>query len=182
MPVTTVHVDAIVQAYLLQRPDQREHLAPLLEMLAAGSDLTGRQLLGHVTVSGIAIRSDGRIAQIHHKLLGLPLQPGGHLEDGDQTLLGGALREFCEETGIDSVDVAVVSDIPLHIAVMQVPGSVVRGEIEHWHFDVRFHLATEAAFGHLPEDEIGGAFWAVTDDLIDPSLRQAVAMLPAVRR
>lgn len=176
MTVTTAHVNETVTAYLEARPDQREHLAPLLELLATGAELTGRQIFGHVTVSGVCFRSDGKIAQILHKALGLKLQPGGHLEDFDETLIDGAVREFCEETGINRDDVRVVSEVPIHIAVLWVPG-LDAGEVEHWHFDLRYHLETDAEFGELPDDEVGGAFWADPVELVDASLRQTVAMM-----
>ena len=38
MPVTAAHVEATVQSYLLTRPDERDHLTPLLEMLATGTE------------------------------------------------------------------------------------------------------------------------------------------------
>lgn len=176
MTVTTAHVDETVNAYLETRPDQRQHLTPLLELLATGAELTGRQIFGHVTVSGVCFRSDGKIAQIQHKQLGLALQPGGHLEDIDETLIGGAVREFCEETGIKRHDVRVVGEVPIHIAVLWVPGLDVGGA-EHWHFDLRFHLETDAEFGELPDDEVEGAFWADPVELVDPSLRQTVALM-----
>ena len=176
MTVTTAHVDETVNAYLDRRPDQREHLVPLLELLATGAELTGRQIFGHVTVSGVCFGPDGKIAQILHKQLGIALQPGGHLEDTDDSLIAGAVREFCEETGIARCDVRVVSDGPIHIAVLRVPGLDVGG-IEHWHFDLRYHLETDADFGELPGDEVSGAFWADPIELVDPSLRQTVALM-----
>ena len=63
MSVTSDHVEETVTAYLGKRPDQREQLAPPLDLPATGAGLTGRQILGHVTVSGLCFRSDGKIAQ-----------------------------------------------------------------------------------------------------------------------
>lgn len=176
MSVTSDHVEETVTAYLGKRPDQREYLAPLLDLLATGAELTGRQILGHVTVSGLCFRSDGKIAQIWHKQLGLPLQPGGHLEPGDRTLIGGGLREFCEETDINEADVRVVSEAPVHIAVLRVPGVDIGG-VEHWHFDMRFRLETDADFGELPAEEVGDAFWSDPAELVDPSLLETVALM-----
>ena len=44
------------------------------------------------------------LALIRHKFLNRYLQPGGHVEETDSTVLAGALREVREETGIESCE------------------------------------------------------------------------------
>ncbi|MFI5774429.1 NUDIX domain-containing protein [Streptomyces sp. NPDC051658] len=43
------------------------------------------------------------------------MQPGGHLEPSDITLVDGAVRELTEETGIDPSLVVLVSLVPAYV-------------------------------------------------------------------
>jgi ADP-ribose pyrophosphatase YjhB (NUDIX family) len=53
----------------------------------------------HVTSSAIVIGPEG-VLLLRHKRLGIWVQPGGHLEPGED-LAGGARREAAEETGLE---------------------------------------------------------------------------------
>ncbi|WP_328774848.1 NUDIX domain-containing protein [Streptomyces goshikiensis] len=52
----------------------------------------------HVTAGALLVRDGGEVMLIEHRAYGITLQPGGHLEATDTTLLGAALRELSEET------------------------------------------------------------------------------------
>ena len=55
-----------------------------------------------MTASGILITEEfpRRVLLVHHKKFNKWMQPGGHV-DRDETPFEGAVREVCEETGID---------------------------------------------------------------------------------
>ncbi|WP_234008754.1 MULTISPECIES: NUDIX domain-containing protein [unclassified Streptomyces] len=55
----------------------------------------------HVTAGALLVRDGGEVLLIEHRAYGITLQPGGHLEAADTTLLGAAMRKLSEETGID---------------------------------------------------------------------------------
>jgi 8-oxo-dGTP pyrophosphatase MutT (NUDIX family) len=93
---------------------------------------------GHFTASAFVTDPDlERLLLIHHRKLGIWLQPGGHIERGDSTVLAAALREVFEETGVEArpaVVPAPVFDVDVH----RIPQ---RGATPaHLHYDVRFHL------------------------------------------
>jgi hypothetical protein len=90
-----------VEAYLGRHPGERDAPAGLLATLDRPVDTTLRTALpGHITCSAVVIDRQGRVLHIRHRASGLVLTPGGHVDGGDDTLLGAVLREVQEETGI----------------------------------------------------------------------------------
>lgn len=92
--------------------------------------------IGHVTGSAWLLDRDGSRALLtFHRKLGRWLQLGGHA-DGDCDVLAVALREACEESGIDGIEPASLEifDVDVH----RIPARP--SEPEHDHYDVRFLL------------------------------------------
>jgi len=84
----------------------------------------------HVTGSAILVTTDRSRVLLHqHKRLGLWLQPGGHVDDGEQPW-EGALREAGEETGLP-VSFPEGGPQLVHIDVHP-------GPRKHTHLDVRY--------------------------------------------
>jgi 8-oxo-dGTP pyrophosphatase MutT (NUDIX family) len=70
-----------------------------------------------------------------HKKIGRWLQPGGHVEDSDESVADASLRELCEETGATTTDISKflgIVDIDVH------PIPALKDQAEHLHYDVRF--------------------------------------------
>lgn len=88
---------------------------------------------GHFTASALVLSGDRRrVALMHHRKLGLWLQPGGHA-DGDRDLRRVAIKEVEEETGLTDLRVEPdIFDLDRH----RIPARP--GEPAHWHYDVRF--------------------------------------------
>lgn len=136
---------------------------------------------GHVTASAFVLdQSRSRLLLIHHAKLGLWMQPGGHVDEGEE-VLAAAIREVSEETGVTGVPIrAGIFDIDVH------PIPAHGDQPAHRHFDVRFLLAatTEAL---VESDEVLGVRWVpfaeVRDVDTDQSVLRATAKLrrPSVR-
>ncbi len=95
---------------------------------------------GHLTGSAwITNRDKTKAVLLHHKKLDIWVQPGGHIDDSDESLLAAAKREAQEETGIDSL--VLVSDQVFDVDVHKIPAR--KTESEHWHLDVRFWFIAE---------------------------------------
>ncbi len=90
----------------------------------------------HVTGSAIVLDGDGRTLLHRHKRLGIWLQPGGHLEEGEAPA-DAAVRETLEETGVDAHHPAGGPRL-VHVDVHEGP----RG---HVHLDLRYLLLADGA-------------------------------------
>lgn len=94
-------------------------------------------LPGHVTGSAwIVDETSTKVLLTHHAKLNRWLQPGGHA-DGNENIYEVALKEACEETGIQNFTFLHegIFDLDIHT----IPA---RNDFpEHLHYDVRFLLA-----------------------------------------
>jgi 8-oxo-dGTP pyrophosphatase MutT (NUDIX family) len=115
-----------------------------------------------VTCSALVVNDEGRMLRIWHNSFGKWLQPGGHLEPSDTSLVGAALRELAEETGIALDPAALLDNQPIDVDVHAIPANRTRGEPKHQHFDLRRSSAELA----VPRDRgrVGEARDLVDDD------------------
>ena len=123
----------------------------------------------HVTGSAIVRDHDGRVLLHRHKRLGVWLQPGGHLEAGEQPW-DAAVRETREETGIEA-DHPASGPCLVHVDVHEGP----RG---HVHLDLLYLLHADGRAPLAPAPGEAPAvdwFSAPLDSRLDASLRAAIA-------
>ena len=152
-------------AYRTRWPEESDTVARFEAFIDSHADCFHRTCrAGHVTGSAWVVDpTGGRVLLLHHRKLGLWLQPGGH-SDGDPDTLTAALREAREETGLP---VRALDQTIFDLDVHPIPA---RGsEPAHHHFDVRFLLRAEhdrfrissesRALRWVPADEVG----ALTD-------------------
>ena len=179
MPITAQHVRETLDAYLDQHPMEKDSLAVLAEVLdAAGDSIASRkEFRGHVTAGALLLRPDGRLLTIEHKALRKWLFPGGHLEETDQTLMGAALRELAEETGISPERVVPDGVVPLHIDAHPIPANDAKGEPDHQHFDFRFLFRTTADVVELQAEEVTDFSWQFADMVVSEPLRSRLLAL-----
>ena len=103
----------------------------------------------HVTASALVLGPRGVLLH-RHKRLGLWLQPGGHVDAGEEPA-AAARREAAEETGLaigEPVDGARVVHVDVH------PGG--RG---HTHLDVRYRFTADDAEPAPPPGESPEVAW-----------------------
>ncbi|GBQ02730.1 NUDIX hydrolase [Streptomyces spongiicola] len=176
MPITPDHIRTTVAEYTDAHPGDKHTLAPLGELLDQGADVTSRkEFRGHVTAGAVLVNDQGEALFIRHVALDKWLTPGGHLEPEDVDLMGAALRELIEETGI-TLSISPVQAIPVHIDVHPIPANDSKGESAHWHADFRYLFRTSGDQAvKLQEEEVSGYAWRSVDTIADGVLRSRVA-------
>ncbi|WP_285688951.1 NUDIX domain-containing protein [Actinoplanes sp. NBRC 103695] len=159
MSIADSEIAGILAAYLDRHPEETALLAEPVELLARGKDFASRRNFDmHVTVGALLTRGED-ILLVGHRAYGIPLQPGGHLEPTDTTLMGAAVRELVEETGIDPATVIAVSQEPVYIEYGRVPARSQKDEPEHFHLDLGYAFTTTGDIGSLQESEVTSAAW-----------------------
>jgi ADP-ribose pyrophosphatase YjhB (NUDIX family) len=113
------------------------HLARMRELCESVSQPCSRSTYapGHFTASAFVLSPEqDALLLILHAKLDLWLQPGGHVEDEDASLLAAARREVREEVGLSELE--LLDAAPLDVDIHDIPAR--KGEPGHQHFDVRF--------------------------------------------
>jgi 8-oxo-dGTP pyrophosphatase MutT (NUDIX family) len=157
--------------------DQREidAIAATLEQLARPGDPFSRMANGHVTASALVVSSRGVILH-RHLLLGIWIQPGGHV-DATESPETAALRETLEETGLiarhfDPVEL-------FHVDVHRGPRGH-RGPGEHLHYDLRYAVLAPPDDPTPPEGESPDVDWFDFDtarERCEPALAPVITKL-----
>jgi 8-oxo-dGTP pyrophosphatase MutT (NUDIX family) len=121
----------------------------------------------HVTASALVVGVRGTILHRHRKL-GIWVQPGGHIDDGE-SVANAALREAQEETGL-SLSHPPAGPLLAHVDVHPGPNG-------HTHYDLRYLLLAPDDDPAPGADESQEVLWLDFDAaraLGEPSLRGAL--------
>ncbi len=164
---------AAIDATACGDPESRfEQLAWSALLVQVGPVLLTRAFApAHITASAAVLDPAGeQSCLVLHRKLGLWVQPGGHLEDGDRSVLGAAAREVEEETGLTGTVLPVPAQLSRHVAPCN-PGIV------DWHLDIRFLLLADLSTPR-PSDETPDVRWFPVGSL-PPGVAPGVAGLIA---
>jgi 8-oxo-dGTP pyrophosphatase MutT (NUDIX family) len=132
---------------------------------------------GHVTAAAWVLNAERTHALLlHHAKLNRWLQPGGHLDDTDESPAHGALREAIEESGIATL--SLVDTALFDVDVHPIPErKIERGnETEHLHYDVRFLIMAKET-NVVISDESLGAQWMSLSEIVASHLDESITRL-----
>lgn len=163
---------ALLTGYEPSDPEEQDYRIRMLDLAAVAHDPFRRTEYdpGHFTASGFVVHPDGdRLLLIHHARLGIWVQPGGHVDPGDPSLLEAARREIFEETGIGRLHPVTEGLVDIDIHRFGPSGD----QPEHLHFDVRFAFVADRA-DLRPNAEVLEAVWVRQEDLAGLTVDRSV--------
>jgi len=134
---------------------------------------------GHFTASAFVLAPErDAILLIFHRKLGIWVQPGGHVDEGDLSVRAAAEREVAEEVGIRGLELAASEEALFDVDIHPIPARP--GEPAHEHFDVRFSFVAPSR-RFVASDEVAAARWVSLSEVgtvaSDESVQRAVRKL-----
>lgn len=128
--------------------------------------LTRKNEFGHFTASSWVVNQQRtKVLMIYHNIYNSWTWTGGHA-DGEHDLLGTAVRELKEETGVKNVKI-LNPDI-FSLEIICVNGHVKRGKYvaSHVHLNLTYLLEVdEEETLQMKEDENSGVKWIPIEDI-----------------
>lgn len=126
-----------------------------------------KNFIGHLTASAFILSADGkRVLLLHHKSLDRWLQPGGHIDATDKSILDAAYREVEEETKLSRKDLTLLLDHPFDIDSHPIPANPKKKEAAHVHHDIRYLLQVKNSVTvEVIAEESNGFRWVCLEEL-----------------
>lgn len=158
-------LSAALQRYSRRYSEENGTVRRMQDLLNTGDAAFSRNFFtpGHFTGSAWVIDPlEEKVLLTHHRRLDMWLQLGGHGE-GELDILGIALREAVEESGIPHSHLKLGFDDLFDIDVHAIPPG--RNEPAHSHFDIRFLFTSDSRREVVVSDESHDLSWVELDAL-----------------
>jgi 8-oxo-dGTP pyrophosphatase MutT (NUDIX family) len=151
-------------------PHEATRTQPIIQFLKKfeGSQLIDRRnFVGHLTASAYIINATRTaLLLLNHRILKRWLQPGGHIEVSDESIIAAALREAKEETRIPSSLLYPVSNSIFDIDSHPIPENLRKNEPSHTHHDISFlFVCADIHFVDHDKNESTGSGWVSFKEL-----------------
>ena len=126
------------------RTDRLKQVKTFIDKTESDQLFDRKKFVGHITGSAIIFDyKNSKVLLIKHIILQRWLQPGGHIEKTDASILDGVYREIFEETNIAKDDLMLISPIlgkkfTIDIDSNPIPENPAKHEKQHFHHDLRY--------------------------------------------
>ncbi len=161
-------------AFLPSDEHAQRSLDTLRDFIRSAPDpLSRTSSTSHVTGSAVITRPDGgAFLLIRHRKLERWLQPGGHVDLEDASVLATALREAREETGATDLETALAGRI-FDVDVHPIPDRA--GQPGHIHHDVRYLLISRDPAGPGQPEEVSAVAWCTLAEALEKGVDGSLA-------
>ncbi len=168
----------IYKKYLEIFPEDKENLQELEKQIENQENLFDRKNFnGHIVANSLIINGD-KVLTIFHNKLKMYLQPGGHVEEIDNSVLEASLREVKEETGLKELELVKWNkdqEIPAFIESHFIPKNEKKNEDEHWHHDFLYVFETKKSGIVLQLEEVSDFEWVKINDILEKDSESFIA-------
>lgn len=175
--MSALHADALAVLLTWVPPDAAQALLRdrYVAHLSVHSDGMHRSCLPtHVTASVLVFdQAQTRLLLTLHAKSGRWFQFGGHTEPADTRLVGAALREAVEESGLAQHELDL-DPVPVLLDAHPVPFCGPDGDT--WHLDVMFRATARDGAHHAASEESVDVAWWPLDNLPNPELAPFAAL------
>lgn len=156
-----------IKAYIPYNEQEMKDKEIILKCINDFNDiLTRNNEVAHITSSGFVVNKErNKVLMVHHNIYNSWSWTGGHA-DGEEDLLGVAMREVMEETGVKNI-YPVIPDI-FSLDILTVVGHVKRGKYvsPHLHLSVAYLIeADDRECLIVKKDENSGVRWIPIDQI-----------------
>jgi 8-oxo-dGTP pyrophosphatase MutT (NUDIX family) len=131
----------LLTQYTTQDPLEQQSLIFIQNFVTNHERYWSRKTLeGHLTASAWITNAEcNKAVLLHHGKLNIWVQPGGHIDDEDESLLAASMREAQEETGLNKLSLmrGGLFDVDVHVIPER------KNEPEHHHLDIRFWFCAD---------------------------------------
>jgi 8-oxo-dGTP pyrophosphatase MutT (NUDIX family) len=161
----------LIQRYQNIYAEEPNEVKPIVDFLNnfESSQLFDRKnFSGHITASAYILNANkDSLLLLKHKALNRWLQPGGHVDASDTSIVNAALREAEEETGIPASGLQLVSNNIFDVDSHTITANQKKNEPEHVHHDVSFLFLCDTTRIKIDEAESTAGKWVPLTELAD---------------
>jgi 8-oxo-dGTP pyrophosphatase MutT (NUDIX family) len=156
----------IIKKYFEYFPQDKKDLILLEKQINEEINIFNRKnFTGHIVANSLIINNN-QVLTIFHNFLQMYIQPGGHVDEDDRSVLQASLREAKEETGIDDLvlyDWHTETGVPIFIESHLIPENEKKQEKQHYHHDFMYAFKTQTKDIHLQVNEVSNFSWIDID-------------------
>lgn len=175
---------AMLDRYEQAHPGEADVVKRIRSLVEGHADCFDRSCRpGHITGSAWVLSANRRrFLLLHHRKLGIWVQPGGHA-DGDADVLRVAIKEAEEESGLTGLTLLGdhASPTPFDLDVHAIPARYdAEGRLlddAHEHHDIRFLLVAPSDAPPVANQESNEVGWFTPDEVTQMTDEESVVRL-----